>query len=207
MALSRLAREFAAEINNHDWSDAPYRTDRAGHRRENDPNAGQRPPLGKVETDAVRMNVMWVVAQVLGHADPNLDEFEFAEACGVDTRTPSGRPRSGVISAGLRTDHDTGAYDVPGALAADDPNEDAYDRRPDRVATDAQRTRTWPADPKTRGFTTRRGQCVHSHEQCPKYRYGIASAERHGRRIHPIQWTTTGQAHAAGKAVCSFCWS
>ena len=28
--LSRLAQEFADEIANHDWSDAPYRLDRAG---------------------------------------------------------------------------------------------------------------------------------------------------------------------------------
>jgi hypothetical protein len=33
MALSRLAEAFAAEICNHDWSDAPWRADRAGHDR------------------------------------------------------------------------------------------------------------------------------------------------------------------------------
>jgi hypothetical protein len=47
--------------------------------------------------------VMWVVAQVLGHADPNFDVYEFAEACGVNTRTRSGR-RDGGIEAGLRRD-------------------------------------------------------------------------------------------------------
>jgi hypothetical protein len=31
MGLSRPARELAAEINHHDWSDAPFRADRAGH--------------------------------------------------------------------------------------------------------------------------------------------------------------------------------
>jgi hypothetical protein len=61
-----------------------------------------RSQLDPRQTDSVRTNVMWVVAQVLGHADPNLDPYEFAEACGVDTRTPSGRPRSGHITAGLR---------------------------------------------------------------------------------------------------------
>jgi hypothetical protein len=39
---------------------------------------------------------MWVVAQVLGHADPKFDVYEFAEACGVNTLTRSGR-RSGFI--------------------------------------------------------------------------------------------------------------
>lgn len=28
--------QHGSEINNHDWSDAPYRVDRAGHRREHD---------------------------------------------------------------------------------------------------------------------------------------------------------------------------
>lgn len=82
MALSRLAREFAAEIANHDWSDAPFRTDRAGHQY--DSTAAQS--LTPEETEAVRTNVMWVVAQVLGHADPNFDAnaYEFALACGCD---------------------------------------------------------------------------------------------------------------------------
>ena len=104
MALSRMAREFAAEINFHDWSDAPYRADRAGHRREHDGRGATADQLTPQETSCVRLNVMWVVAQVLGHNDPNLDPYEFAEACGVDTRTPSGRPRSGHIVAGLRHD-------------------------------------------------------------------------------------------------------
>jgi hypothetical protein len=115
MTLSRLAGEFAAEIRNHDWSDAPYRWDRAGHRREYDSQRSVK-QLDPAETDAIRANVMWVVAQVLGYGDPNLDPFEFAEACGVDTRTPSGRPRSGVITAGLRFDHQTGAYLPPGVV-------------------------------------------------------------------------------------------
>lgn len=61
---------------------------------------------------------MWVVAQVLGHRDPNFDEYEFAEACGVDTRTRSGRPRSGHIAYGLRRDAG-GCYDRPGTWGAD----------------------------------------------------------------------------------------
>ncbi len=109
MALSRLASEIAAEIKFQDWSDAPFRADRAGHRREYDRPAPGAPLLDERQTATVRTNVMWVVAQALGHADPNLDPYEFAEACGVDTRTPSGRPRSGHITAGLR-------YDASGRL-------------------------------------------------------------------------------------------
>ncbi|MFD8531542.1 hypothetical protein ACFV0L_29390 [Streptosporangium canum] len=113
MALSRLAQEFAAEIKLQDWSDAPYRRDRAGHRRENDSPSKLGRELDKVETDSVRMNVMWVAAQVLGHADPNFNVYEFAEACGVDTQTRTGR-QDGGIEAGLRKN---GArYQQPGVL-------------------------------------------------------------------------------------------
>jgi hypothetical protein len=115
MALSRLAREFAAEIANHDWSDAPFRADRAGHdrTRENTTAAVLQPN----ETKIVRMNVMWVTAQVLGHADANFDEYEFARACGVETLTRSGR-EDGGISAGLRKTADgrfcrPGTWDAP----------------------------------------------------------------------------------------------
>lgn len=101
MALSRLAAEFAAEIRNHDWSDAPYRTDRAGHRREDDRLDRQSEQLSRAETDRIRMNVMWVTAQVLGHADPNFDEHEFAEAAGVNPYDSRGR-KSGAITMGLR---------------------------------------------------------------------------------------------------------
>jgi hypothetical protein len=114
MALSRLAREFAAEIANHDWSDAPYRADRAGHDRARDRTTCK--PLSLDETRIVRMNVMWVTAQVLGHADPNFNEYEFAEACGVEIRTRHGRLNGG-ISAGLRKSGDRycrpGTWDPP----------------------------------------------------------------------------------------------
>lgn len=106
MALSRLAAEFAAEIQNHDWSDAPYRADRAGHDRMIDTKAHGTPVLDAQGTALVRTNVMWVVAQVLGHADPNFDPLEFAEAC--DVRLPPG-----VIHAGLRVDIDR-RYARPG---------------------------------------------------------------------------------------------
>jgi hypothetical protein len=101
--LSRLAFEFAAEIANHDWSDAPFRVDRAGHNREHD---SKRPneALSTAETDCVRTNVMWVTAQVLLHADPNLDVHEFAEASGIPrrfTHTNAGTP-SGFVTAGIR---------------------------------------------------------------------------------------------------------
>ena len=105
--LSRLAAEFAAEIRGHDWSDAPWRIDRAGHQRENDSKKGPE-VLDERETGLVRTNVMWVTAQVLLHADPNLDVHEFAEACGVPTRivrNSDGRP-SGAILNGLRVNGD-----------------------------------------------------------------------------------------------------
>jgi hypothetical protein len=116
MALSRRAEAFAAEIRNHDWSDAPWRADRAGHDRSKDPNRGEW-QLTLHETETVRLNVMWVVAQVLGYDDPNLDEYEFAEAAGVDTRTPSVGVRSGHIRYGLR--QVDGRYCRPGTWDAD----------------------------------------------------------------------------------------
>jgi hypothetical protein len=49
---------------------------------------------------------MWVAAQVFAHADPSFDVFEFAEWCGIDTRTRSGRPRRSTTS-----DDATGSVD------------------------------------------------------------------------------------------------
>lgn len=115
MALSRQAREFAAEIRLQDWSDAPFRADRAGHNREYDTNRVQQ-VLTPQETDIVRMNVMWVVAQVLGYTDPNFDEYEFADACGVNIYTSSGR-KNGGIAAGLRRTE--GRYHRPGTYEPD----------------------------------------------------------------------------------------
>ena len=96
MPLSRLAREFAAEIAQHDWSDAPYRADRAGHDRSID---SKRPAehLDERNTDCVRLNVTWVAGQVLAHADPNFDILEFAKAAGCTELRP------GVLNAGLRS--------------------------------------------------------------------------------------------------------
>lgn len=216
MALSRLAREFAAEINYHDWSDAPYRLDRAGHQREDDSNSTGVPQLHQSETDNVRTNVMWVAAQVLAHADPNFDVYEFAEWCGVDTHTPSGRPRSGVISAGLRVDHETGKYDRPGGPRAWDeepetdpgPDEGPVDRRSDQVGTPEQRARhLWPANPNTRGFVTPRSRNVHRTTECVKYVHTVNIARKLGRRVHDPVWTNTGTARANGKGICSYCWT
>ncbi len=101
MALSRLAEAFAAEIRNHDWSDAPYRADRAGHDRSRDSNSYGIQQLESDKTDTVRLNVMWVTAQVLGYMDPNFDVYEFAEAAGVKILTSRGE-RSDHILYGLR---------------------------------------------------------------------------------------------------------
>lgn len=122
MALHRLAREFAAEIAQHDWSDAPSRTDRAGHRRNDDRPDRQAAQLSDEETDRVRMNVMWVTAQVLAHSDPNFDVYEFAEACGVTTRNRRGEKNRG-IEYGLRRNPD-GRYHRPGTRVADGQSEE-----------------------------------------------------------------------------------
>lgn len=108
--LSRLATEFAAEIAHHDWSDAPWRLDRAGHQRHTDTNRREQ-VLTDNETDRVRTNVMWVTAQVLKHLDPNLDLHEYATACGVPnsiTHRKDGS-KSGAIEAGIRF-NDGAAY-------------------------------------------------------------------------------------------------
>lgn len=112
MALSRIAALHAAEIAEHDWSDAPYRADRAGHDRTTDTKAPEK-ILDAKETRIVRMNVMWVTAQVLGYMDPNFDVYEFAEACGVDIHTRTGRINGG-IAAGTRRNED-GTYQRPDA--------------------------------------------------------------------------------------------
>ncbi|MFI6354375.1 hypothetical protein ACIBJF_17335 [Streptomyces sp. NPDC050743] len=115
MALSRFARDFAAEIAQHDWSDAPYRRDRAGHDRSRDSKSGAQ-VLSDSEIESLLTNVMWVTAQVLGYHDPNFDVFEFAEACGVNIRTSRGA-KSGVIDAGLRAPY--GRYMRPGTWEFD----------------------------------------------------------------------------------------
>lgn len=117
--LSRRALEFAAEISSHDWSDAPYRLDRAGHQRSKDRRSleSNQKPLSTVETERLLTNVAWVVAQVLRHEDPNLDIYEFAAACGIPrsiTHRTNGS-RSGVLSNGLRWSDDEGVVQPPGA--------------------------------------------------------------------------------------------
>jgi hypothetical protein len=210
MALSRLAREFAAEISYHDWSDAPYRLDRAGHQRDHDRHNATPQQLTPAETDCVRTNVMWVAAQVLGHADPNFDVYEFADWCGVDTRTPSGRSRSGHIAAGLRYDN-TGAINRPGDPEDwdEDPEPAAtpVDRRPDQVGTPEQRARQWPTDSRTPGFVTARSRNVHRTTDCAKYVHTVSVARQLGRTVHPPVWTTTGAARANRKGICSHCWT
>jgi hypothetical protein len=105
--LSRLAAEFAAEIRNHDWSDAHIRTDRAGHDRRRDSRKSRYlPPLSPDETNRIRVNVMWVTSQVLGHRDTNFDVVEFAAACGVTGLSPE------QLRAGLR--REGGVYAKPG---------------------------------------------------------------------------------------------
>lgn len=118
MALSRLAAEFAAEIKQQDWSDAPFRPDRAGHQRWMDGNNPAIRQLESDETDILKLNIMWNTAQVLAHRDPNFDVYEYAEACGIANRhiyTSSGR-KSGGITGGLRQDE--GGYHRPGTYSS-----------------------------------------------------------------------------------------
>jgi len=118
MVLSRQAAEFAAEIRLHDWSDSPYRADRAGHQRSMDEERPTVKQLNADETDCVKLNVMWVAAQVLSYSDPNFDAHEFAEACGVShgfIYTNRGS-KSGVITAGLRSDQ--GGFHRPGTYTS-----------------------------------------------------------------------------------------
>ncbi|ERK72048.1 hypothetical protein [Leifsonia aquatica] len=107
--LSRLAAEFAAEIKNHDWSDAPYRTDQAGHSRlDDDEEQRSDQVLSDEETGRVKTNVAWVVGQVLLHADPNFDIREFAHACDLPRALrygPNGQPSDAVLE-GIRRDDD-----------------------------------------------------------------------------------------------------
>jgi hypothetical protein len=104
--LSRLASEFAAEIKNHDWSDAHLRADRAGHSRRADTHRPDADTLSAEETNRVRVNVMWVTAQVLGHRDANFDVVEFAKECGVSGFSPA------ALRSGLR--REKGVYAAPG---------------------------------------------------------------------------------------------
>lgn len=111
MALSRIAAMHAAEIALMDWSDSPYRADRAGHDRNLDGRGKMSSRvLSQQETDTVRANVMWVTAQVLAYMDPNFSINEFAKACGVHM-TP------GILANGLRTD-EHGAFHAPGTFEA-----------------------------------------------------------------------------------------
>ncbi|MEV5411020.1 hypothetical protein AB0K60_19520 [Thermopolyspora sp. NPDC052614] len=109
MALSRRAREHAAEIRAHDWRDAPYRLDRAGHRREFDTKKSSQ-VLSPAEASRIKVNVMWVTAQGLGYEDPNFDVVEFARACGVDDLSEA------TLRYGIRRNLD-GSYMEPGRVA------------------------------------------------------------------------------------------
>ncbi|MFD5342295.1 hypothetical protein ACFWJY_00615 [Streptomyces anulatus] len=120
MALSRIAAQFAAEINQHDWSDAPYRADRAGHQRAVDrTNSDQLKPQ---EIEVLKMNVAWVTGQVLAFNDPNFNEHEFFAACGLNPRSTSGQ-LSGWVTNGLRFESapdGSRRYQVPGKLQYED---------------------------------------------------------------------------------------
>lgn len=102
MALSRLAQEFADEIKQHDWSDAPYRRDRAGHDRVSDTHSTSS-VLTENGPNIVLWNVVVVTAQVLMYSDPNLDLVEFAIACGLPSgMTGTSEKPDGFLKEGIR---------------------------------------------------------------------------------------------------------
>lgn len=120
MALSRLAAQFAAEIANHDWSDAPYRADKAGHRRVMDGASRTAATLTPDEAEIVKLNVIWVIGQVLAYNDPNFSIHEFGEVAGAlprFLRNTDGRP-SGTMTYGLRQEID-GRFHRPGTYEPD----------------------------------------------------------------------------------------
>lgn len=98
MALSNIAKKFALEIRNHYWNDAPFRADKAGHHPDFDSLKNREDDLSDHEAESIRVNVVWVVAQVLKSEDPNIDLLEFAEACGADENYL----KSGIMRYGLR---------------------------------------------------------------------------------------------------------
>ena len=102
MALSRIAQEFADEIKNHDWSDAPYRLDRAGHDRSTDTNRSTGVLTGH-GPDYVRWNAVVVTAQVLMYSDPTLMLVEYAIACGLPAdMTGTVQKADGFLENGIR---------------------------------------------------------------------------------------------------------
>ncbi|MFF0474398.1 hypothetical protein [Streptomyces sp. NPDC004284] len=125
--LSRIAAQFAAEIKQHDWSDAPYRADKAGHNREMDGRQATSTQLDPKQTEMVTMNAAWVVAQVLAYNDPNFSEHEFFEACGLNARAKDGRLSSGV-TYGLRFEsigNGKRRFQIPGTYQFDPESEAA----------------------------------------------------------------------------------
>ncbi|MQY11489.1 hypothetical protein SRB5_16080 [Streptomyces sp. RB5] len=119
--LSRFAAQLAAEIKQHDWSDAPYRADKAGHNRQMDGRNATPTQLDPQQTRMLTMNVAWVAAQVLAYNDPNLDEHEFFEACGLNARNKDGR-LSGGVTHGLRfetVENGGRRFQVPGTYRFD----------------------------------------------------------------------------------------
>ncbi|MFD9067731.1 hypothetical protein ACFVZ3_40170 [Kitasatospora purpeofusca] len=125
MALSRIAAQQAAEIKQHDWSDAPYRADKAGHDRSMDGRQASSEQLTPDQVVRLKMNVAWVTAQVLAYNDPNFSEHEYFQACGLESRNSNGRP-SATVTYGLRhgpaaDGSGTRRFQIPGTYRFDEP--------------------------------------------------------------------------------------
>ncbi|KAB2584121.1 hypothetical protein BS297_16965 [Rhodococcus erythropolis] len=121
MPLNSTAAHLAAEIAAHDWSDAPYRIDRAGHSRNDDSDSKRTKDLPADETAKIKTNVMWNVAQVMAYSDPKFDVNDFAKACGIpdSIRLRHDGSPSGTIESGLRSHQVSGGrrYAMPGSSA------------------------------------------------------------------------------------------
>lgn len=47
---------------------------------------------------------------------------------------------------------------------------------------------------------------VHRSEDCQRYQQGIRNSRKYGRKVWPIEWTTTGDARSRDKHPCT-CWA
>lgn len=114
--LTRDQQKRAAEIRAQDWSDAPFRRDRAGHRWEDDSPSKQTVRLDQTQTENLLWNVVVNAAQVYAYEDPNFDVYVFGEACGLPRHMLYNNRggRDGGLEAGIRKSSADGSPSRPG---------------------------------------------------------------------------------------------
>lgn len=88
-------------------------------------------------------------------------------------------------------------------LPVQDPR--TVDGVPEAIGTDKQRNRVWPPN-GTPAFVTFTSRCAHQREDCWQYLGRVADAVKKGRTVWPPEWTSTEDARARGKGLCSACW-